>query len=455
MALFGPSSKELAQREREVERKYSEIKELLQNQQGVIAERFQDLGNIDAAIMTKTNLEMIYQEQVAALDAQKQSLADAIASYHAASSQFADKTQELSVREQSIIARECEASASFAAKLDEQLKPLNDFKASLEEKEQRIIMMQEEFNKNFVLQDQKLLADFQRLRASLQASFDERQQKALAEREELEKKMNALNEREGVLQRREAEVREGLAGERAQMLASMQGERERLAGAEGQLAARRDCLDAREREIERKEADLAQRLAAVQSRENEAAADFARQKQSMLAEVQSARDAAAAAALQMQQQASEQCDRMLLEWGAQLDGERRRMMAGLSAETQRQREENEAAAAALRQQQSELQSRQRELEKRDGALQLREASLDSREELLAGREEILNGKFQRIAEERIAAAQAEAHAAVESRNELSRKLASLMMECEAIKSMRQGAPEPENADSAPSAGEDA
>ena len=75
MALFGRNDDELAKREKEVQRIYADIKLLLQKQQNEIATKFQDLGTLDAAIMTRSNLETIYQQQLQALEEQKKSLA--------------------------------------------------------------------------------------------------------------------------------------------------------------------------------------------------------------------------------------------------------------------------------------------------------------------------------------------------------------------------------------------
>ena len=445
MGLFGPSDKELVQREQEVERKYTEIKQLLQEQQNVIAARFQDLGNLDASIMTRSNLEVMYKEQLEAFKAQKQILDETIASYNDAVKNYANKQQELAEREQQITARECQASADFAGKLEEQLAPLNGFKDELEHKEQRIILMQDEFNKNFVTQNQKLLADFQHLRTNLQSAFDEQQQKLISDREEIEKRTNALNERESALMKREADVRQGLASERAQMLAAMQGERERLAGADGQLTARREALDARERDIERKENELAERITVVQQRENEATAGFGRQKQTLLAEVQSARDAAAQAAAELQQQASAQCDKMLIEWQTHLNDERNKILAGLTEDIQRERENHQHEMAQFESAREAFANQKAALEKRDCELRLREETLQARTDYLENKEKILNEKFQRIAEERIAAAQAEAQAASDARNALSRRLASVMMELEALKSTQNQSVIPESA----------
>ena len=72
------SDKSLREREEQVQAKYDEIKTLLQSQQNEIAARFQDLGNLGATIMTRSDLETIYQEQKRNLDIQQSALADAI-----------------------------------------------------------------------------------------------------------------------------------------------------------------------------------------------------------------------------------------------------------------------------------------------------------------------------------------------------------------------------------------
>ncbi|MBP5300468.1 MAG: hypothetical protein J6Y80_03585, partial [Victivallales bacterium] len=132
MALFGKSDDELARREQEVQRKYSDIKTLLQKQQNEIAAKFQDLGTLDASIMTRSSLETIYQQQLQALEEQKNSLAKAISSYQEATQEFTAKRQELAEREQAVIAKESEAQTAFASRLDEQMKPLLELKAELD-----------------------------------------------------------------------------------------------------------------------------------------------------------------------------------------------------------------------------------------------------------------------------------------------------------------------------------
>ena len=111
------SDKELRQREAAVEAKYTEIKTLLQSQQNELTVRFQDLGNLGASIMTRSDLENLYQEQLKNLELQKASLAQSVASYQEAAERFLEKERELSEREKQVVALECDAKASFAGAL--------------------------------------------------------------------------------------------------------------------------------------------------------------------------------------------------------------------------------------------------------------------------------------------------------------------------------------------------
>ncbi|MBO4618586.1 MAG: hypothetical protein J5654_00600 [Victivallales bacterium] len=441
MALFGHSDEDLAKREREIERKYADIKLLLQKQQNEIATKFQDLGTLDAAIMTRSNLETIYQQQLQALEEQKQSLATAIQSYQNATQEFVEKKQDLMAREQAVIAKECEAQSAFASRLDEQMQPLNQLKAELDAKAQRITLMQDEFNKNFVAQDQRLLADFQKLQAGMKESFNALQQKALEQLEQLAKREAGLNDREAELARREAEVRQGLSGERSKIFEEVNIERQRLNALEQSLRQQDAMLLTRKTELDKQDAALADRIAAVQARESEAATQFAQQKQSMLAEMQQAREAQAVSLVELQKQASAHCDQMLLDWSASLAQERAQMLAAFTAEIQPQRDE----LARLKE---ELGRRQAELDEASAALSAREARVRQgeetnalREEFLAEKEKILAEKFQKIAEERIAAAQAEAQAAHVSRDEVAGRLASVSMQLEAQKVLQNEVPE--------------
>ncbi len=433
MALFGRSDEELVQREREVDRKYADIKALLQKQQNEIAAKFQDLGTLDAAIMTRSNLETIYQQQLHALEEQKQSLATAISSYQTATQEFVDKKQELVAREQAVIAKECEAQSSFAGQLDAQMQPLHQLKAELDAKAQRITLMQDEFNKNFVAQDQKLLADFQKLQASMKESFNSLQQQALEQLEQLAKREAALNDREADLARREAEVRHGPSGERAKIFAEVNTERQRLNDLEQSLHQQDAMLQTRKIELDKQDAALADRLAAVQGRESEAAAQFAQQKQSMLAEIQQAREAQAASLVELQRQASAHCDQMLVDWNASLAQERAQMLAAFTAEIQPQRDELARQKDALIRQRTELEEANAALAVREARVRQGEEANVQREEFLAEKERILVEKFQKIAEERIAAAQAETQAAHASRDEVAGRLASVSMQLEAQK----------------------
>lgn len=441
MALFGRSDEELSKREREIERKYADIKLLLQKQQNEIATKFQDLGALDAAIMTRSNLETIYQQQLQALEEQKKSLATAIESYQNATQGFVEKKQELTEREQAVIAKECEAQSAFASRLDEQMQPLNQLKAELDAKAQRITLMQDEFNKNFVAQDQRLLADFQKLQTGMKESFNALQQKALEQLEQLAKREAGLNDREAELARREAEVRQGLSGERAKIFEEVNVERQRLNALEQSLRQQDAMLLTRKTELDKQDAALADRIAAVQARESEAATQFAQQKQSMLSEMQQAREAQAASLVELQKQASAHCDQMLLDWSASLAQERAKMLAAFTAEIQPQRDE-------LARQKEELVRRQAELDVASATLATREARVRQgeetnalREEFLAEKEKILAEKFQKIAEERIAAAQAEAQAAHASRDEVAGRLASVSMQLEAQKLLQDDVPE--------------
>ena len=433
MALFGRNDDELAKREKEVQRIYADIKLLLQKQQNEIATKFQDLGTLDAAIMTRSNLETIYQQQLQALEEQKKSLATAIESYQNATQGFVAKKQELAEREQAVIAKECDAQSAFASRLDEQMQPLNQLKTELDAKAQRITLMQDEFNKNFVAHDQKLLADFQKLQTGMKDSFNVLQQKILEQQEQLALRETALNDREAELSRREAEVRQGLAGERAKIFEEVNSERARLNALEQALRQQDAMLLTRKTELDKQDAALADRIAAVQARESEAATQFAQQKQAMLAEMQQAREAQAASLVELQKQASAHCDQMLVDWSASLAQQRGQMLAAFTAEIQPQRDE-------LMRMKEELVRRQAELDEASAALSARESKVRQdeeanvqREQFLAEKERILTEKFQRIAEERIAAAQAEAQAAHASRDEVAARLASVSMQLEAQK----------------------
>lgn len=437
MALFGRSDEELIQREKEVQRKYADIKALLQKQQNEIAAKFQDLGTMDASIMTRTNLETIYQQQLQALEEQKKSLEAAIASYQVATQEFVDKKQDLVTREQAVIAQESEAQSAFASRLDEQMRPLNQLKVELDAKAQRITMMQDEFNKNFVAQDQKLLTDFQKLQEGMKESFQALQQRALAEMENLTKKESALNDREADLARREAEVRQGLSGERAKLFEEVNIERQRLNSLEQSLRQQDAVLQTRKEELDKQEMALAERIAAVQARESEAATQFARQKQSMLAEIQQTREEQAAGLVELQKQASAHCDQMLMEWSATLAQQRTQMLAAFTAEIQPQRDELTRMKEELCRRQAELDNANAALAAREAKVRLGEEANEQRAEFLAEKERLLVEKFQKIAEERIAVAQAETQAAHASRDEVAARLASVSMQLEAQKILQE------------------
>ena len=441
MALFGRNDDELVKREKEVQRIYADIKLLLQKQQNEIATKFQDLGTLDAAIMTRSNLETIYQQQLQALEEQKKSLATAIESYQIATQEFVDRKQDLVAREQAVIAKECEAQSAFASRLDEQMQPLNQLKAELDAKAQRITLMQDEFNKNFVAQDQRLLADFQKLQAGMKESFNALQQKALEQLEQLAKREAGLNDREAELARREAEVRQGLSGERAKIFEEVNVERQRLNALEQSLRQQDAMLLTRKTELDKQDAALADRIAAVQARESEAATQFAQQKQSMLSEMQQAREAQAASLVELQKQASAHCDQMLLDWSASLAQERAQMLAAFTAEIQPQRDELARLKEELVRRQAELDEASATLATREARVRQGEETNALREEFLAEKEKILAEKFQKIAEERIAAAQAEAQAAHASRDEVAGRLASVSMQLEAQKLLQDGVPE--------------
>ena len=225
MPIFGRSDEELQRREKTLQKKYEEIRTMLQAQQSDIEKRFHELGNIDASIMARSDLEKIYQERVEELENRRSSLEESIASFREAATALAGREQELLAREQEIIRRECAAQGAFAAELESQMAPLNDYKKELDGKAALIIRMQDEFNKNFMTQNEKLLADFQRMKSDLQSSFDLLQRKALEERERLAARENELNDREAQLAQREADVRQGLAAERARMMIEVETDR--------------------------------------------------------------------------------------------------------------------------------------------------------------------------------------------------------------------------------------
>ncbi len=433
MALFGHSDQDLLQRERELSRRHKEIKELLQRHQQEIGERFQSLGNLDAAIMTKSNLELMYKEQVEVLEAQKQQLRDTIASYQSAAQGYLDMQAALAEREQKVITQECIARSSFASQFEEQMAPLKQYQQELEGKEQRVITMLEEFNKNFAVQDQKLLSDFQRLNADLQAKFEVLQAELVAERKRLSERENGLNEREATLVKREADIQQGLSCERAQLMQEVANEREQLTRKELSLQEQREALLKRKEEMDNLEAALAERIAVVQFRESEASAQFAQQKQAMLAEIQTIRVNSANSVIELQKEAANSCDQLLVQWQENLAAERQKMLEQLTAESQLTRQELNVEKQALAAEKQRLQEQSAAQEAREFELQKREERARQTAEFLNEKERILSDKFQRIAEERIAASQAESQAILQSRDAVAAKLASVTMELEALK----------------------
>ena len=422
------SDKELREREAQVQAKYAEIKNLLQNQQNEITVKFQDLGNLGASIMTRTDLESVYQEQLKILDTQKANLAAAISTYKEAAERFTQREQELTEREKAIVAQECDAKAAFATTLDDQMQPLRQLKSELDAKGQRILAMQEEFNKNFALQDQKLLADFQRLNASLKEQFESLQNDMLQEKAKLAEREDALNKREMALSVREAEVRQGLTSERSQMLAEFNDAKARLAQQDEALKKMAEELSQKRIDLEHRESDLANRMEAVQARETIAETGFAKQKEEMLAQLQEARDSSAKNLVELQKQASVQCDQFLKDWQGVLSDARNRMLEGLTTDVQERR-------AAITAENEALQQREQEIAKKENDLQLAQATVRQKEQYLAEKERMLEEHFRKIAEERITAAQAEIQAAHQANAELSQKFAATQLELAKYRSM--------------------
>ncbi len=422
------SDKELRERELQVEQKYTEIKALLQSQQNELTARFQDLGNLGASIITQSDLEAMYQEQLKTLEQQKESLSRAVTVYQEAAQRFLDREQELSQREQSVVELECDAKASFAAALDEQMQPLRNLKSELDAKGQRILTMQEEFNQNFAVQDQKLLADFQRLSAALKEKFDGFQADLLKEKEAIATREDGLNKREMALSVREAEVRQGLTEERSGMLEEFNAAKSRLAQQEEGLKKLSEELSQKRISLERQEKDLASRLEAVQNREAIAEAGFAKEREAMLGQIQESREEATKAIVEMQRQANLQCDKFLQEWQSVLGEGRSKMLEGLTADVQEKRNALAEDYKALSEQKQALSRREQELLKKEGDLQVAQASLEQKERFLQEKEHIMEEHFRKIAEERIQATHRELEAVQQSKAELSQKYAALQME---------------------------
>ena len=422
------SDKEVRQREAAVEAKYTEIKTLLQSQQNELTVRFQDLGNLGASIMTRSDLENLYQEQLKNLELQKASLAQSVASYQEAAERFLEKERELSEREKQVVALECDAKASFAGALEAQMQPLRNLKGELDAKAQRILAMQEEFNRNFALQDQKLLADFQRLGAALKEKFDGLQAEMLKEKEALAQREDSLNKREMALSMREAEVRQGLTGERSQMLEEFNAAKARLAQQKESLKKMAEELSQRRLSLERQESDLASRLEAVQNREAIAEAGFAKEREAMLAQIQESRNESAKSLMELQRQANAQCDKFLQEWQSVLGEARGKMLEGLTGDVQEKRNALAAEGQALLEQKRELSRREQEILKKEGDLEVSQASLQQKERFLQEKERIMEEHFRQIADERIRASQAEIQSLQASKAELNQKYASLQME---------------------------
>ncbi|MCQ2396191.1 MAG: hypothetical protein MJ106_00650, partial [Lentisphaeria bacterium] len=369
------SDKELREREAQVQAKYNEIKAMLQSQQNEITIKFQDLGNLGTSIMMRSDLEAAYQEQLKNLETQRSSLAAAVQTYQEAASRFMEQEQDLAAREKVIVAQECDAKAAFATALDDQMAPLRQLKSELDAKGQRIISMQEEFNKNFALQDQKLLEDFRRLGASLKEKFDSLQSDMLKEKEAIAQREDGLNKREMELSLREAEVRQGLTEERSKMLLEFNEAKGRLAQQEEALKKMADELSQRRMDLERQESDLANRIEAVQIREASADAGFAKEKESMLSQLQETRDATAKNMVELQKAANEQCDKFLQEWQGVLAEARTKMLEGLTADVQERRASMSAESQALVQQKNELLQREQELLKRENEIQVAQTTI--------------------------------------------------------------------------------
>ena len=405
----------------------------LSSQFASFATKIQQLKSAGGTILDNASIQDLFDKVQKQIKHDEDELRKSIEAFRASTEEYTQKRNELLKKEEELIKKESYANADFAEKYSLLIAPIKAHQEKLEEKENAIIQLQEEYNNKLNERENKLIDDYKKISTDLENQFKQQQQVLIKERDEIAQEKNGLSERERIILEKENAIKNGLAQERYEMMQEIEAEKAHLDERKDDLDKVEVSLKNREAELEREKNSLQQREDAVYNKECIADEGFAEKKKEMLNEIEELRQQCLLNIQEEEKKNSEFRNQLLDEtihtFGLERSHATQALIRELAKIKQDAQAHIEAESKALKnaveshqKDVEDLHNKQNELKLLKVELEKEKARLEQERALFEEKRKIDENKFKRIAEEEIAAEQAISKTIAETNDSLKAEL---------------------------------
>jgi hypothetical protein len=383
----------------------------------LVLKRLQQLKTADGPILDAEGLKGVFNGYKEELNKQQEALVDTlgdfkkaaeknekknaeiIGNFKKAAEEYERKKKELLEREIVISQREAVAVAGFTQNHQREMAPYQELKKALEQKQAYLNELHEELVSYFKEGEKNQSEHLKKICGQLQADFEEKQRKLLEKESELEQLRNGLNDREEVLNQREAKIDGGLAEKREQDLYEYQDK----------MSEARKFMESnaqRDGELAKKESELHEREQNVQKAEEKADNGFAEKQREREAAFSQTRE-------DIEKQYNEQHDKAFKDMHQEMMNYREQQRQTIRDEINKERDDFSAKIAEketeLRDKEnslgylnSNLKAKEKELENREEEVHKMDARLKTLIALEEERQQVIGDQIQKVAREQLA-----------------------------------------------------
>lgn len=446
---FGFSDKELqvlTSKFSELSSCLSQAETSLKNEIGEIQTKVDSMKAEGVTILDEPSIKGLFDSVRAKFQEEQKKLEQIIAEFKTVCSAYETKRQKVLEKEIEILKRECDANADFASQHELLYAPIKRLQNELEEQQQKLLLMQNEYNTTFKTREEQLAEQIMTFSQQQKKAYDEMWQQLMGERQKVIERENAVIQRENKVSALETEVRNGLAEKRSQMMADIDVEKNRVSEQQAELEHLKQEYHQKQIDLETEKSKLQDRFDAVFKKEIQADKDFADKRAEMQVEFENSLQRCLDNIKEQESKASERREQLLAETIQMLENERATRLKQLSDEIARRRNEADAeiheTRSQLEREQEDFRKEKESLQQKEKELQEREAKIHSEEERQAQMRAFLEEKlrideekFRKTAAEQIFAITEIADATRKSRDELAQQLTELRLKYEEQKAI--------------------
>lgn len=395
------------------------------------------LKDTGTTILDEPTIKSLFDDVKKAFHQEQEKLKDIIEEFKNAVKEYETERNKVLALEEEIIKRECHADAGFATKYDLLMSAVKEYHNKLKEREQLAASLLGDECVKFAEREKQLAEDFKRLKQQQEEAFANMQKELAEERKNLAAREVAISKREKNASEKEEEIRNGLAQERFEMMASIVVERNRLKEEEARLKdEERQIKDDRVR-LDNDQSELQKRRDAVYLRECQADKGFAKKRKELQDEIEELRKACEDTMRGENEKASERRSELWKKTIEDAEKERARSVAAIDAEMEKRRQEIDALYETVQTEKADLQKAKDEFEQksqellaRENKIKIEEARQASEKKFLAEKLRIDEKKFRKIAEAAVLASQEKVKAFKAANDQLSSELTSVRLKLE-------------------------